>query len=108
MKKIITILLVVITTTLFAQSPIVKQIGEFTEINDTSVYPSSRTSDRVPFGTGRAMLEWEDGLEKRNSSYHPESFLLLKVFLDMLPEIFFQDLNELRGLNRKTNFLTSF
>lgn len=32
MKKIITILLVVITTTLFAQSPIVKQIGEFTEI----------------------------------------------------------------------------
>lgn len=32
MKKSITILLVVITTTLFAQSPIVKQVGEFTEI----------------------------------------------------------------------------
>ena len=32
MKKIITILLVVITTTLFAQSSIVKQIGEFTEV----------------------------------------------------------------------------
>lgn len=72
-------------------------LGEFTEINDTIVFPSSRTSDRVPFGTGRAMLEWAEGLEKRNSSYHPESFLILKIFLDMLPEIFFQDLNTLRG-----------
>ncbi|MEL6559912.1 MAG: glycosyltransferase family 2 protein [Bacteroidota bacterium] len=72
-------------------------LGNFSEINDTVVFPSSRTSDRVPFGTGRAMLEWQAGLEKRNSSYHPESFLLLKIFLDMMPEFFFKDFNGLRG-----------
>lgn len=72
-------------------------LGHFSEINDTVVYPSSRTSDRVPFGTGRAMLEWQAGLEKRNSSYHPESFLLLKIFLDMVPELFFKDFNSLKG-----------
>ena len=43
------------------------------------------------------MLEWQAGLEKRNSSYHPESFLLLKIFLDMMPEFFFKDFNSLRG-----------
>ena len=72
-------------------------LGSFSEINDTAVYPSSRTSDRVPFGTGRAMIEWESGSGKGNQSYHPESFIILKTFLDMLPEIFYQDLEVLKG-----------
>ena len=72
-------------------------LGGFTEINDTVIFPSSRLSDRVPFGTGRAMIEWEGGAGKGSCSYHPESFIILKTFLDMLPEIFYQNLNLLKG-----------
>ncbi len=32
----------------------------FGEINDTTVYPQTRYSDRVPFGTGRSMLEFKE------------------------------------------------
>jgi len=72
-------------------------LGGFTEVNNTTVYPSSRISERVPFGTGRAMLEWQQNQGKGSKSYHPESFIILKTFLDMLPEVFFQDLNSLKG-----------
>jgi len=63
-------------------------LGKFTEINLTTVFPSSRTSERVPFGTGRAMLEWEQGLGKSTHTYHPQSFVILKTFLDLLPELY--------------------
>ncbi|MFH1321098.1 MAG: glycosyltransferase [Bacteroidota bacterium] len=33
-------------------------LGNFVEINNTCVYPSPRISDRVPFGTGKTMLDW--------------------------------------------------
>lgn len=33
------------------------QLGNCYELNTTCVYPSSRTSDRVPFGTGKAVAE---------------------------------------------------
>lgn len=35
----------------------------FGEINDTIVYPQTRYSDRVPFGTGRSMLEFKENPE---------------------------------------------
>lgn len=63
-------------------------LGHFSEINDICVYPSSRISERVPFGTGRAMLEWKEGNQKIKKSYHPQSFVILKAFLDLIPELF--------------------
>lgn len=48
------------------------QLGNFIEIKDAIVYPSARISDRVPFGTGRAMGEWVDGNKIEFESYHPE------------------------------------
>src|SRR4029434_9989987 len=33
-------------------------LGGFTELNSTTVYPLPRPSNRVPFGTGRAVSEW--------------------------------------------------
>ena len=33
-------------------------LGGFSELRNTTVYPSPRVSHRVPFGTGRAMGEW--------------------------------------------------
>jgi len=41
-------------------------LGNFSELNSTVVYPSPRISDRVPFGTGKAIGDWiEQELEER-------------------------------------------
>lgn len=60
------------------------QLGSFGEIKSTVVYPSARISERVPFGTGRAMKEWIS--EKKNTllSYHPEVAQHLKDLVDTL------------------------
>ena len=38
-------------------------LGNFTEVRRTTVYPSPRTSLRVPFGTGKAMIDWQKNKE---------------------------------------------
>ncbi len=53
--------------------------GGFVEINTTTVYPSSRISDRVPFGTGKAVGELTN-TELPYLVYNPKSFEDLKVF----------------------------
>ncbi len=56
----------------------------FKEMNEITVYPSSRFSHRVPFGTGPALktIAEQDNPYK---VYHPESFeLLSQFFLDAL------------------------
>lgn len=59
-------------------------LGGFTEVNTTVVYPSSRRSARVPFGTGRAMLEWDKNPEKLHYTYHPGIFHDLKTVFDAI------------------------
>lgn len=56
-------------------------LGNFGEINSTTVYPSARISERVPFGTGRAM---QDILENGKSwlTYPPETFEVLRAFFN--------------------------
>jgi hypothetical protein len=54
----------------------------FGEINTTTVYPQARYSDRVPFGTGRSMLEYEKNREL--NTYNFQIFLELKIFFDAL------------------------
>jgi len=53
--------------------------GGFVEINTTTVYPSDRVSDRVPFGTGRAV---EQLMHSQGSYevYNPKSFEDLRKF----------------------------
>ncbi len=48
-------------------------------ITETTIVPSSRSSDRVPFGTGRAILKYEDQSYKA-TTYNPTSFSILKAF----------------------------
>ena len=60
------------------------KLGNFSEIKETMVIPSPRVSDRVPFGTGRAIKEM---LEKERSiemSYAFKSFRLIKEALQSL------------------------
>ncbi len=54
-------------------------LGNFTEINTTTVYPSGRTSDRVPFGTGKAIREMIHS-DQEYLVYNPKCFQDLNVF----------------------------
>lgn len=60
------------------------QLGNFKEIKNTCVYPSARVSDRVPFGTGRAMGEWINKEKLVFDSYHPEAGEELKRFFKLV------------------------
>ncbi len=53
--------------------------GEFSEINQTCVFPSCRVSDRVPFGTGRAQTEWLREGKVELETYSPKVFEDLKM-----------------------------
>lgn len=56
--------------------------GQFTTCHAAVVYPSPRISDRVPFGTGRAI---NDLLEEGSSTYltyPPEAFDVIKKFVE--------------------------
>lgn len=60
-------------------------LGGFVEINSTTVRPSDRVSDRVPFGTGKAVKEILQS-EEIYSVYHPNSFEDLKLFFQLVDE----------------------
>lgn len=61
-------------------------LGGFTNLAATTVYPSPRVSDRVPFGTGRAV---SDFLKTGEFSTDPfQAFLDLKTLFVRLPDIF--------------------
>ncbi len=49
-------------------------LGNFSEINTTTVYPSSRASNRVPFGTGKAVNDWYKKEQKVLYTYNPQIF----------------------------------
>lgn len=69
-------------------------LGDFTEIKTTKVIPSPRVSDRVPFGTGKAMGDWLDGPKTEMLTYHPQTFIDLKKMVDLIPQ-FYTELPEL-------------
>ena len=54
--------------------------GEVGEINSTTVFPSDRISDRVPFGTGPVIRKFIEGDRSFCYSYALESFLVLNPF----------------------------
>ena len=58
----------------------------FGEITNTKVIPSSRVSDRVPFGTGRAMLEAKTNKKDLSFTYSFNAFLDLKKWVDLIKE----------------------
>lgn len=58
--------------------------GHFGEINSTCVYPSPRASNRVPFGTGRAMGKYLSNTSEGINTYNLQSFLDLIPFFDSI------------------------
>ena len=66
-------------------------LGNFTEINTTTVFPSPRISERVPFGTGRAMQQWTNSEDETLFTYNFNSFKELKIFFDTSELLFSND-----------------
>jgi len=54
----------------------------FGEINTAKVMPSPRISTRVPFGTGRAILDATRGDKNLNITYDFKIFMLLRTWFD--------------------------
>jgi glycosyltransferase involved in cell wall biosynthesis len=63
-------------------------LGNFSELKTTVIYPSPRVSDRVPFGTGRAMQNYLSNEQKNYTTYSMESFLDLKQFVEQLDNLY--------------------
>ena len=61
-------------------------LGGFTALTGTTVYPSPRPSDRVPFGTGKAVRDILSGREIK--TYPLEAFLDLKRLVDCVPRMY--------------------
>jgi glycosyltransferase involved in cell wall biosynthesis len=68
-------------------------LGSYGNISSTTVYPSPRISDRVPFGTGAAMKQWAEGNSDLMLTYSFDAFLTLKLF--------FENPKQFLGLNEK-------
>lgn len=64
------------------------QLGNYGEIQTTKVIPSPRSSDRVPFGTGRAISEYLKKTTQSFITYHFQTFVDLKVFNEYVPLLF--------------------
>ncbi len=62
--------------------------GNFAELNSTCVFPSPRPSYRVPFGTGRAMLKYQESLEESILTYNFNVWLTLTPLFNGVDFIF--------------------
>ncbi len=78
-------------------------LGGFGEINATRVIASPRPSDRVPFGTGRAVREYLDA--GKVDSYPLQAFDDLRFFFADLPELYESDAPSMHCSEALQNFL---
>lgn len=65
-------------------------LGGLAELNQTCVYPSPRPSDRVPFGTGKAIRKMLDNNENQYLTYNFNSFRDIKKLFDWIGDLFNQ------------------
>lgn len=75
------------------------ELGGFTEIKSTRVIPSPRISDRVPFGTGKAVGDWVEKREEEHYTYAFESFLIIRSFVGFIPSLYTQPLSAIKLTN---------
>lgn len=61
--------------------------GRFYDMPQGKVFPSARISERVPFGTGKAMLQMQRMEKDFSQAYHYSIFADLKQWLDMGPSL---------------------
>lgn len=63
-------------------------LGNIYEINSTAVFPSPRLSDRVPFGTGKAINDFIKTKKTNYYTYNPKTFLDFGLFIEKVPSLY--------------------
>jgi hypothetical protein len=63
------------------------KLGNFTELNRVVVFPASRPSTRVPFGTGKAILDLLQQDQEKWLTYHPSTFEDLKQLVSSVDHL---------------------
>ena len=81
------------------------RIGKLADLNTTTVYPGVRVSDRVPFGTGKALQDIKNGLNFK--TYSVDTFEDLKKIIDSLNKFQMDDIQSIDQLFPET-FLSCF
>ena len=71
------------------------------KINSTTVYPSSRSSWRVPFGTGQRVGRFLSNKQNEYLLYDPISFDILKAWLQIFNSEEIKSSNDYLNLQRK-------
>ena len=64
------------------------QTGTVGEINSTCIYPSARTSDRIPFGTGPSIGKWLKGEVDLTQTYNFQAFVDLRNFFERVNDLY--------------------
>ena len=67
------------------------QFAPVGEINNTTVYPSARLSDRVPFGTGPVIRKYLEGNRELERTYPFKAFLVIKDFFANTAKFYSKD-----------------
>jgi len=70
--------------------------GGYFELNSTTIYPSPRTSGRVPFGTGAVIATMIEGKTDGFLTYNPGAFSDLHVLFYCIKKLFYSDVS---GIN---------
>ncbi len=78
-------------------------LGEFTEINNTKVIPSPRISNRVPFGTGKAISDWVQNDTTNYLTYDFKIWERLKSFQSIIINLQNQNLDDLNFNQQSEN-----
>ena len=73
-------------------------LGNVYELNTICVYPSSRLSDRVPFGTGPMVKSIIESEKEDFLTYNFDSFFELKSFFEVVNDLFRISSEELKKL----------
>jgi len=60
------------------------KIGSIDYIRDTCVFPSARSSSRVPFGTGKAIERFLSGQKQEYLLYNPKIFTIISEWLEFM------------------------
>lgn len=72
----------------------------FARITDCSVYPSGRSSDRVPFGTGHAVNKSVHATCKTYYTYNPNIYIEIKVWIDTIKSASTENILQIDKLSR--------
>jgi len=71
------------------------KIGNIDYIRDTCVFPSARSSSRVPFGTGKAVERFLSGQKQEYLLYDPQIFTIISQWLEFMNTAFLMHEDEI-------------